>query len=63
MNEMIRCVLLKKQYKVVTLDNELREERNIIIGEYRRIGINFNDLFKYYSQKVGLILSFSLLLK
>ena len=50
-NEMIRDILLKKKYKVVTLDNELREERNIIIGECRRIGNNFNQLIKYFNQK------------
>jgi len=51
MNEMIRDILLKKQYKVVTLDNELRQERNIIIGECRRIGNNFNQLIKNFNQK------------
>lgn len=50
-NDMIRDILLKKKYKVVTLDNELREERNIIIGECRRIGNNFNQLIKYFNQK------------
>lgn len=51
MNEMIRDVLLKKQYKVVTLDNKMRQERNIIIGECRRIGNNFNQLIKNFNQK------------
>jgi hypothetical protein len=51
MNEMIRDILLKKQYKVVTLDNELRQERNFIIGECRRIGNNFNQLIKNFNQK------------
>lgn len=50
-NEMIRDILLKKQYKVVTLDNELRVERNRIIEECRRIGNNFNQLIKYFNQK------------
>lgn len=50
-NEMIRDILLKKEYKVVTLDNELREERNIIIGECRRVGNNFNQLIKNFNQK------------
>lgn len=51
MNEMIRDILLKKQYKVVTLDNELRVERNRIIEECRRIGNNFNQLIKNFNQK------------
>lgn len=51
MNEMIRDILLKKQYKVVTLDNELKQERNIIIGECRRVGNNFNQLIKNFNQK------------
>lgn len=51
MNEMIRDILLKKQYKVVTLDNELRQERNLIIEECRRIGNNFNQLIKIFNQK------------
>lgn len=51
MNEMMRDILLKKQFKVLTLDNELKEERNKIIEECRRIGNNFNQLIKLFNQK------------
>jgi hypothetical protein len=48
---MMRDILLKKQFKVLTLDNELKEERNKIIEECRRIGNNFNQLIKLFNQK------------
>lgn len=51
MNEMMRDILLKKQFKVLTLDQELKIERNKIVEECRRIGNNFNQLIKLFNQK------------
>jgi len=51
MNSMIRDILLNKQYRIFTFDNELRIQRNILIEEVRRIGNNFNQLMRSFNQR------------
>lgn len=51
MNEMIRDIILKERYQIITLDKELLVERDILIEEVRRIGNNFNQLMKLLHQK------------
>ena len=51
LNEMIRDLLLKNQYKVVTTDQNLLVESTILICSVRKIGNNFNQLLKHLNQK------------
>lgn len=51
LNEMIRDLLLKSQYKVVTTDLNLLAEASLLIGSVRKIGNNFNQLLKHLNQK------------
>lgn len=51
MNEMIRDVLLNKQYRVVSFDTESIVKQSILIEQVRRIGSNFNQLIKSFHQK------------
>lgn len=51
LNEMIRDMLLKSQYKVVTTDLNLLAEASLLIGSVRKIGNNFNQLLKHLNQK------------
>ena len=49
MNSMIRDILLKKKYRIVTFNNDARIQRSILIEEVRRIGNNFNQLMKSFN--------------
>lgn len=51
MNEMIRDVLLNKQYRVVSFDTESIVKQSILIEQVRRIGSNFNQLIRSFHQK------------
>ncbi|OXB08410.1 hypothetical protein B0A81_08825 [Flavobacterium plurextorum] len=51
MNDMIRDILLKKKYRIVTFNNDARIEKNILIEEVRRIGNNFNQLIKSFNER------------
>lgn len=51
LNEMVRDMLLKNQYKVVTTDLNLLAETSLLIGSVRKIGNNFNQLLKHLNQK------------
>ena len=51
LNEMIRDMLLKSQYKMVTTDLNLLAEASLLIGSVRKIGNNFNQLLKHLNQK------------
>lgn len=51
MNNMIRDILLNRQYRVVTFDNDARIKKGILIEEVRRIGNNFNQLVKSFNQR------------
>ena len=51
LNEMIRDLLLKNQYKVITTDQNLLVETSILLGSVRKIGNNFNQLLKHLNQK------------
>lgn len=51
MNSMIRDILLKKKYRIVTFNNDARIQRGILIEEVRRIGNNFNQLMKSFNER------------
>jgi len=51
MNEMIRDILLKNEYKVITTDQKLVLETSLLIGSVKKIGTNFNQLLKHLNQK------------
>ena len=51
MNSMIRDILLKKKYRIVTFNNDARIQRSILIEEVRRIGNNFNQLMKSFNER------------
>jgi hypothetical protein len=51
LNEMIRDMLLRNQYKVITTDLQLLAEASFLIGSVRKIGNNFNQLLKHLNQK------------
>lgn len=50
-NDMIRDVLLNGNYKVITLDQDLKVEMTYLVEQTRRIGNNFNQLIKQFNQK------------
>lgn len=50
-SDMIRDIVLKKRYRVVTFDNDARIRRGILVEEVRRIGNNFNQLVKSFHQR------------
>lgn len=51
LNQMIRDILLGKGYKIITTDQKLAFETNILIGSVKKIGNNFNQLLKHLNQK------------
>lgn len=51
LNEMIRDILLRNEYKIITTDQKLAFETNILIGSVKKIGNNFNQLLKHLNQK------------
>ncbi|OXA93193.1 hypothetical protein B0A75_20305 [Flavobacterium oncorhynchi] len=51
MNSMIRDILLKKKYRIVTFNNDARIQKNILIEEVRRIGNNFNQLMRSFNER------------
>lgn len=51
MNDMIRDILLKNEYKVITIDQDLLNHKNLLLEECRRIGNNFNQMIKLFNQK------------
>ncbi|WP_432221782.1 hypothetical protein ACRASX_14775 [Flavobacterium sp. TMP13] len=51
LNDMMRDILINRQYKIITCNFDARNQRNILIEEVRRIGINFNQLVKHFNQK------------
>ena len=51
LNDMIRDILLKNEYKVLTTDQKLLVETSFLIGFVRKVGVNFNQLMKHFNQK------------
>lgn len=51
LNEMVRDILLKNEYKIITTDQKLALETNLLLGSLNRIGNNFNQLLKHLNQK------------
>jgi hypothetical protein len=51
MNDMIRDILLKNEYRVVALDKDLLNHKNLLLEECKRIGNNFNQMIKLFNQK------------
>lgn len=51
LNEMMRDILLKNQYKTITLDQELLTYSIHLITAAKKIGNNFNQLLKHLNQK------------
>ena len=51
LTEMMRDILLKNEYKIITTDQKLALETNLLIGSVKKIGNNFNQLLKHLNQK------------
>lgn len=51
LSDMIRDIIFNKQYVVISLDNNARNQRGVLIEEVKRIGNNFNQLIKGLNQK------------
>jgi len=50
-SDLARSILLKNEYKVVSIDEKLIDLNNQLIGETRKIGVNFNQLIKVFNTK------------
>lgn len=51
MSEMIRDITLNGHYKILTVDNNLKQEYAVLISQCKRIGNNFNTFLKLLHQK------------
>lgn len=51
LNDMIRDILIKQEYKVLTTDQKLLVETSFLIGFVRKVGVNFNQLIRHFNQK------------
>lgn len=51
MNDMIRDIVFKNEYKVIALDKDLFNHKNLLLEECKRIGNNFNQMIKLFNQK------------
>jgi len=50
-SEMIRDIILNNRYKVVSVDQNMVQEKAIIVTQIKKIGTNFNSLLRLLHTK------------
>lgn len=51
MPQMIRSIVINNEYKMITVDKNLTQEKAVLITEIKKIGSNFNQLVKLLNTK------------